>query len=106
MPVIHDVQPFTHDRLKDEVLRNGLACLLIQVLAYGMDAAHQCNFRVFPSEIDHTASACGGKPNKITAGNAACDSHCRFQRPEALPCGSGSYQGPYCPSKKARPNEV
>ncbi len=104
--VIHYVHTFAHDGLDDQVLRDGFTCLLIQVLTNGMDTAHQCDFRVFSSEIDHAASARGGKPYKIATGNAARDGHCCFQRPEALACSSGSYQRSYCACEKARPNEV
>ncbi|CCG39514.1 hypothetical protein XMIN_4512 [Xanthomonas citri pv. mangiferaeindicae LMG 941] len=76
------------------------------MLTDGMNTAHQRDFRVFSSEIDHAASTRGGKAYKIATGSAARDGHCRFQRPEALTRGSGSHQRAYRPSKKARPNKV
>ncbi|MOA26865.1 hypothetical protein D3C78_1476940 [compost metagenome] len=63
MLVIHHVHPFAHDGLDDQVLRDGFTCLLIQVLADGMDSADQCDFWVFPSKINHAASACGTEPD-------------------------------------------
>lgn len=56
VPIIHDVQTFTHDRLNGQVLCDGLTCLLTQVFTNGMNTPHQRGLWVLSSEIDHPAS--------------------------------------------------
>ena len=77
-----------------------------KVLADGVNAPDTRGRRIFTGQIDHAPGVCGGQAHEVAAGNAACDAHGRFQRPEALTRGSWSNERTDGSRKEARPYEI
>ncbi|BDN94845.1 hypothetical protein KAM497c_43890 (plasmid) [Aeromonas caviae] len=73
MRLVHHVQPLAHDRLKHQVLSDGFAGRLVEVLADGVDTPHKGGLWIFASEIDHAPGVRRGQSYKVAACHTASD---------------------------------